>query len=350
MTTDSRPALIPQIQYLRALAVIMVVIAHLHQTNVRFFEDPLIGDFAYFGFGGVDVFFVISGFIIHRLYGELRGLNLRFFLHRLNRIYPLYWVFTAAALLGYFTMGDRLTLEVGELDLIASLSLHPAGQPPVLMVGWTLTHELYFYLVYGLMLALPLSVRPWAIASWAGLSLFVSITSIDFGSPWIAVAFSPFNLLFLGGALIAQFEKTLHWARWPALALTVLGAGSGLWYLQLTGLEGLTDVAPRVALLSAFAIGCVLAAILWKPVLPARIAETGNWSYSIYLSHILAIGIIGRLWPTIFSENLWTSSGYYFVSFLACLAVGYLAHRLIETPLLQIGKTWINQFTTPGAR
>jgi exopolysaccharide production protein ExoZ len=340
MTTDKQP-IIRQIQYLRGFAVILVVLAHLHQSNVRFFDTVLFGDFAYFGFGGVDVFFVISGYIIHRLYGGLQGLNFQFILQRANRIYPLYWVFTAAALIGYFTIGDALTRDAGELDLIGSLSLIPTEQAPILMVGWTLTHELYFYAAYAVWLALPRTARPWAAAGWGGLTLLAAVFFPQATSPWLALVLSPFNLLFLGGALLAQFDNRLRDLRWLALAIASAGAVYAMVSLHASGLAGLEAPVARVALLAPFALGCVAAALAWKPILPPLATQIGDWSYAIYLSHILLIGLLARLIPSALGASVWSALIFFAAGLLGCIGLGFVSHKLLELPLLRAGKAGI---------
>jgi len=350
MSTPTKQTLIPQIQYLRGFAVILVVLAHLHQSNARFFDTTLLGDFAYFGFAGVDVFFVISGYIIHRLYGDLQGLNFQFILQRVNRIYPLYWIFTGAALIGYFAIGDALTLNASELDIFGSLSLVPTGQTPILMVGWTLTHELYFYAAYAAWLALPRMARLWAPAVWGVLTILAAAFFPVTTSPWLTLALSPFNLLFLAGALLAHWDNRLHSLRWIALILTGAGTLYAMLSLNGSGLEGLENPVARVALLAPFAIGCVAATLAWKPKMPAWVIHIGNWSYAIYLSHILLIGLLARFTPPILGDNIWTSLTFYISGLLGCIALGWIAHKLLEQPMLHAGKAGIRfLFSKPSS-
>jgi len=349
MTAAKQP-IIPQIQYLRGFAVILVVIAHLHQSNARFFDTPLLGDFAYFGFGGVDVFFVISGYIIHRLYGGLQGLNLPFILQRANRIFPLYWAFTAAALIGYFTIGDALTRDAGALDLVGSLSLIPTGQPPILMVGWTLTHELYFYAAYAIWLALPRRAQPWAAAGWGLLTVMSATLFPVVASPWLALVLSPFNLLFLGGGLLAHFDARLQSLRWVTLVLTGAGAVHAMIALSASGLSGLEDPVSRVALMAPFALGCVAAVLAWKPSLPAPVAQIGDWSYAIYLSHILLIGLLARLIPSAMGGSLWSGLIFFVTGLVGCIILGFVSNKWLERPLLQAGKAGIRQLFVANQR
>jgi exopolysaccharide production protein ExoZ len=334
---------IVEIQYLRAVAVLLVVLGHTHQHEARFFSDPLLGDAAYFGFGGVDLFFVISGYIIHRIFGSRSSIDGRFFLNRLNRIYPLYWVFTGAALVGYLTIGDSLTRGVGELDLARSLTLAPSSQPPILMVGWTLTHELYFYLAYGLLSILPRRARPWVASAWGLMTLAFMLWPLSGMPPWLALLTSPFNLLFLAGGLIAQFSDSLSKQRWPALALLLAGLAMGLIWANNAGLAGLANIPVRVAVLTPFAIGAVWAGLAWAPNLPALLARIGDWSYSIYLGHILMIGVVARLLARSLGDSFWTSPVFYGTAFVASLTLGWLTHIALEKPLLNLGKMGIDR-------
>lgn len=332
-----------QIQYLRGLAVMLVVLAHIHQSDARFLTPSLLGDYAYFGFSGVDLFFVISGFIIHWLYRSHDKPDAGYFLKRLNRIYPLYWIFTLAALAGYFTMGDALTAEAGELNLVESFTLAPSSQAPILMVGWTLTHELYFYLAYGLALLLPRRLRIWAGLAWGGASLAFMWVEPGALGPRLAVLLSPFNLLFLAGAFLAGGLDTLQTQRWPALALSLAGAVLGLWWMSVHGIEGLTDPRWRVAMLGPFAIGTVWAFLAWSPRLPDFASLLGDWSYSIYLSHILAIGVLARLAPGVIGTGVLASLGFYAICLAACIILGWLSHRMLEQPLLKLGRGLIRR-------
>jgi exopolysaccharide production protein ExoZ len=334
---------IVEVQYLRALAVVLVMIAHLHQSEARFFSDPMFGDFGYAGFVGVDVFFVISGFIIHHLYRSHAGFDVSFLLNRFNRIYPLYWIFSLAAIAGYFVMGDSLTSNVTSLDIVGSLSLIPTGQPPILMVGWTLTHELYFYIAYGLMLVLPSRWRGWAVGCWVVPTLLALILDYKALSPWLGLMLSPFNLLFLAGGLLAEFRSILERMRNTALALMVTGGLIATSWTQIYGFDGLTDPSARVLFYFLFAVSCVWTFLAWRPAMSGVAARIGDWSYALYLSHILVIGVLSRLLVRFIDGEWWASPVYYSVTIVACVCVGGLAHIGVERPLLKLGKRIIGK-------
>ena len=345
MGEHGRHTTIVEIQHLRALAVLLVVIAHIHQADARFFPGPLLDRTAYFGFAGVDVFFVLSGFIIHHLYRDHSGFDARYFLKRINRIYPLYWIFTGLALIGYAVMGDSLTRSAGELDLLASLTLAPANDLPVLLVGWTLTHELYFYLAFGLTLILPPRWRLWPALAWGMATIAASWLLPPAPSPWLGVLFSPFNLLFLAGIGLSAWRDRLPAWRWPLLVLAVAGLAGGLAWTHGGGLSAIDDARLRVPVFAPFAIGTSAAWLAWRPHLPALAARIGDWSYAIYLGHLLAIGVLARTLP----DAIW-SPVFYAVCLAVCLALGWLTHILVERPLLRAGKGLIDKSIPPAAR
>ncbi|WP_417481965.1 acyltransferase family protein [Maricaulis sp.] len=333
---------IVELQYLRALAVILVILGHAHQTEGRLLGDQLLGDFAYFGFSGVDIFFVISGFVIHYVYGAMTGLRPRFFLARLNRIFPLYWVYTAVAALGLLLVfGEGPGTALGEKSVWASITLFPVGYPPLLPVGWTLTHELYFYFVYALFLAVPPRLRIWAVGTWVGLSLGGFFGLAEGRAPWVSLVVSPFNFLFLAGAMIAHFSKFLLSRKGLALGLTVAGAGLGLGWTAAYGLESLGDPAVRVPVFAPFAIGSVWGVLAWQLRLPALVAHIGDWSYACYLGHILVLDALARLLVPFLGGSAFASPVFYAGGMLASLILAWLTHQWLERPMLRAGKTAI---------
>ncbi|WP_291841597.1 acyltransferase [Maricaulis sp.] len=334
------------VQHLRALAVLMVVIGHLHQTSGRILGFSWLGDGAFFGFLGVDVFFVISGFIIHHLYRHHDGLDLRFFLNRLNRIYPMYWVITGVAAVGYviFFRGDLLT-ALADGRWLTTLFLWPTGHLPLLSVGWTLVHELWFYLAYGVFLAIPARFRIFAVASWLVVSL-VGLAGLTDGLPaWLRLIASPFNLLFLAGALIAQFRDQLDRLLPVSTALAIGGAAFGVFWTLTRGLDGLTDPAVRVVVALPFAVGIVGSLLAWRPVLPALAARLGDWSYVAYLSHALALDILARLALRLPLADGGQALALGGVGLIAIPVLAWMLHRLLERPLLSLGRQAIAEIS-----
>ncbi|MBK6646399.1 MAG: acyltransferase [Anaerolineales bacterium] len=166
-----------------------------------------------------------------------------FLYHRVSRIYPLYWVYTTLALLVIprpAFMGNNS--QGNQVDIAASYLLLPTGLLPLVQVGWTLIHEMYFYLVFFIILAfVPEKFLAWALLLWAA---GIGISGFPMSSPltkrWF---FNPLTFEFIAGCLLA-----VHYHESPPLkvggktlaAAAVLGLVSAAFgfvrYNQSTGL------------------------------------------------------------------------------------------------------------------
>ena len=149
------------IQYLRAISVLMVVLGHI------------VGGF---GAQGVDIFFVISGFIMMHIMHQRSQNYLEFFFARFFRIAPLYYLATALILL----IGQAH--EPTFWHIIQSFSLLKVyWHQPVLIVGWTLEYEFCFYLLCSIsILFLKNQKSRFIFLSTALISLFVVIDLLIF--------------------------------------------------------------------------------------------------------------------------------------------------------------------------
>jgi len=215
------------IQVLRAVAALAVTVAHTY---------PLVGlEFGIAnyptlitGAAGVDLFFVISGFIMVYASEDLfeqQGAPRTFLLRRIIRIVPLYWLVTTV-LLAYMLLRYGSPQEHSSRTIAASYFFIPtsnaAGAPitPFLAVGWTLNYEMFFYLVFafGLLLrraaaVIILSVLLIAFGLWGRqLSLPLSLSILA----------DPIILEFVFGMLVAlAYREGIKLPKAAALALIV---------------------------------------------------------------------------------------------------------------------------------
>lgn len=140
------------IQVLRAFAALLVVLHHfLPQFDVMGGKNALVTFISTWGFTGVDIFFVISGFImVYTSFDKERGYDVAktFLIHRLSRIFLGYWPFFLAML---FTLYRYEPVHLQTLDIFGSFSLLNANMfQLVLPVSWSLSYELYFYMMFVL--------------------------------------------------------------------------------------------------------------------------------------------------------------------------------------------------------
>jgi exopolysaccharide production protein ExoZ len=314
-----RPLL--SIQYLRALAAFSVAAYHAFQWARLDFE---------IGGAGVDIFFVISGFIMWRTTEGTGMRPLEFLRRRAVRIVPLYWMatlgLTAAALLYPLRFPDvQPTLS----HLLQSLAFiqhrNPAGLPfPVLAPGWTLNYEAVFYLIFAGCLLVPQARRLLVLTC---VLLLLGIGGF-FYPPAYEMLANPLILEFLAGVLLARVMR-MDFA--PGRPAGWLMLGSALaWYLTMYLLRVEWDLwRPLFWGMPALLIVAGLTAVEADGGLPrvAPLLAIGDASYSLYLTHPLVIGAL--------AVTLGTWRPWLFVPLalaLACL-FGWLSWRLFEKPV-----------------
>ena len=272
-----------------------------------------IGNAGY-GAAGVDLFFVISGFIMASVaQGRTAGQFLR---DRLWRIYPLWWV----AVLPWLFMVPR-----GPTFILSSLSLWPiyAGgyYVPVLKVGWTLSFELLFYL------GMTLAIATRAAAPLALYALFL-LGALTTANPLLHFIGNPLALEFLMGVLVARLP------RHRALGL-LIPLGLSLFALTSPGIGDVeASLGPQWALSRVLQWGVPAALVVWGVLSLERLFKhrrfdlpvaIGDASYSIYLFPPLAAFGLAFTWP---------------IRLGIALATGWAMHILVERKLLAARKGW----------
>ena len=313
---------IRSIQALRGLAALSVVVFHALQWE---------GDPYWIGAAGVDVFFVISGFIIWRIASDPAMRAHVFFWRRLTRVAPAYWVATLAVAvmtLARPRLMPQVSLSAPHLMLSLAFVQHsdPRGLPfPVLPPGWSLNYEAVFYAIVAAALLAPASMRLRLLM--AGL---VAVTSYGVLHPpayWLGA--NPMLLQFAAGAGLAHAEPRLARLGWRvgvALAL------AGFALFAAMGLTGLRSELFRPLLWGVPASAIVAGAIglerSLRLSLPRALIRLGDASYAIYLCHFPAVALV--------AAALGVHPAWLFVAaaVAASLASGYAFHRLVERPLI----------------
>jgi len=154
----NRPKL-PGLQALRGLAAVMVLIGHVLAEAEHYFALSLPGD-TIPRTRGVDIFIVISGFVITLSAQRYMGRPWAFLWRRLLRVAPLYYVFTTLMVAALLLLpGAVKDTPLDPAQIISSYVFFPYARPdgliaPVLSLGWTLNYEIFFYALTALCLAL----------------------------------------------------------------------------------------------------------------------------------------------------------------------------------------------------
>jgi exopolysaccharide production protein ExoZ len=314
------------IQRLRAAAAMSVALFHACQWSGL--------DFAV-GAAGVDMFFVISGFVLW-LAAEGRAVSPGAFLAaRLARVAPLYWLATlAVAALVLWRPQAMSVAQFAPGHLVLSLLFAPHNDPrgdafPLLASGWTLTYEAVFYVAFALALAAPRDRRLQVLSC---LMLATSIMGFGYHSLFPLFA-NPLLLEFLAGVGLARL-----WARGGLRRLDPRwGWGAiGLGGLALAGLQvgGVRDDfwrpllwGPPAALIVAGALKLELAGRLKSGRLGRALEAVGDASYSIYLCQLPVICVFAWLTPG------WAPWMRMPLGFALAMAAGLACYRLVERPI-----------------
>ena len=337
--TASRPTF-RLIQILRALAALMVVAHHttimLNQRN----QLP-IGNWLN-GASGVDIFFVISGFVMTISTAPLQSKRTphparTFLARRVERVVPMYWLVTTVKVVVLLLVPALGLNGLGSASHVAGSYLFwPSYNPehaiePVVVVGWTLNYEMAFYLLFAL--ALAWRRRPlWVVAPPLLAFAVWRLTHILRGPVWLDFYMNTMLLEFLFGMLLGL---ALPWVRrvpWPLGLLLVVGGLVPLffWRDPVVAIgRGLSWGVPALAVVA----GALIMESRWGARSPRWMLELGDASYSIYLIHTFALPAVGLLltrfhhpWQGEVAVSL---AGAVVLSTLA----GELAYRLIERPM-----------------
>lgn len=328
---------INSIQYLRALAALLVVTFHCSNRVGDGFPDGVEG-FLRVGGAGVDLFFVISGFIMWTISAARPTTPGEFALRRITRVVPTYWIMTTVWVAIAFGVISWVTLD--PLHVIQSYLFIPHFSPdhagkifPVLVPGWTLIYEMFFYAIFSLCLFLPSRFRLAALsAALAGLVLFG--WAADPKSAVLETYTNPLLLEFLGGVLIGYL-----WGRraLPSGLFAMILLAIGVVALAASMYMSTDPEEFRVAYWGAPS-ALIVAGALGVPALQGRqplLLALGNASYSIYLSHIIYLTFLAEVMRRSPFPPKTLAGGLLFmlVGFVGACVIGWLIYRFVEQPL-----------------
>jgi exopolysaccharide production protein ExoZ len=330
------------IQYLRGVAALLIVAFHLFvQLNrLGYASQP-----PYVLNVGVDIFFVISGFVIWYTTFQKNIGVVEFLKLRIIRIVPLYWLITSFYLAVLLVRPNWMRTAQFELyHIIASYLFIPAADPvlpnlmwPVIVQGWTLNYEMFFYLLFGFVLALVVRARAGSIIAMliciASLHGFVhppnSIIGFYTSSIILEFAFGVIlGYVYTNGVLVPRLHSSL-----------ILCAGIIVLVFEIT--RAAPDLL-RVIKFGAPAFLVVAGAVFYeradKVIRVSLLELLGDASYSIYLSHGAILSALAQLWLACRLPP--TSEPIYFVIFslgaiTIAISFGIGLYHFVERPLLR---------------
>lgn len=315
------------VQAMRGIAALAVVCAHAIVARSDFVSHSAdVG--AQILTSGVDIFFVISGFIIATTAASQTDV-LNFAFRRAIRIYPMYWLVLLAAFVSSYWIatgpGDRVALD---LSRVFAWDCPNWYVPP----AWTLTLEMHFYAVVAVILAIAPG-RLFELLFWA---FGIAVVAIIFHLP-LGLFSHPLMLEFGAGVFIAHLVRTKGTLPFfpYAMAMSVALFAAG-WYWMFVHGSSNQEAArvPTFGLGAALLIYAVVSAELHGASFSRVLQWFGSISYSLYISHSLLIS-----WIASFTE-LWQISpaGVIVASILLSIGLAAVLHLLVEVPTLKWGR------------
>jgi exopolysaccharide production protein ExoZ len=330
--------MIRSIQILRGLAALFVVFAHFEFLNIK------IGGF------GVDIFFIISGFII----GYMVNKDTESFLYRrLLRIVPLYvFMTTLTTVISIIKPSWFRNVYVSGITFVKSILFIPyriGKSGPILSLGWTLNYEMFFYLITALCIAM---FRKEIVVKMSFLVIigFVLLNKIFPAKNYI-IKFLGADLIleFVLGGLLYYFWRNYHSKLGSVMKnlLVIIGMLSFAFMIY-------ADLYLDIHRLLRFGIPAMLLANAWllledKFHNNSKLVEVGmllgDASYAMYLVHPFVIyAFIRVLFKGVNENNLPLYSLELILAMGAVCVVSVLLHKKFEKPVIRLLRSALDQY------
>lgn len=335
---------IAPIQMLRGVAALMVVFVHVELQLRRLGLANVDQNWL---LSGVDIFFVISGFIMWvSMANRPERTAAEFMRHRIARIVPLYWLLTTLMVITMIVRPDLLQSARFDLVHIVKSYLfiaapHPANGKywPVVVPGWTLNYEMFFYLLFACAIALSNGSAPKRLM----------LTAVFLISAVMAASLLPQlpgALLFYGDPILLEF---LFGIGIGYLYVSGIAQPSSKWWVLLAAgftllyLMSLTPL-PRPVVAGLPAALILLGAALAPNVAITPLTVLGNSSYSLYLSHVITLSALTQAWAALGLQFL--GPLVFAMAALACsVAAGILVYHYVERPLTRVAGNTLRRRT-----
>lgn len=325
---------LPNLQIFRGLAALLVVMFHLTVFSDGVLHQPFLGSFFSFGYSGVDLFFVLSGFVIfyvHRSDISRKKTVTTYLIKRFTRIYPIYWIITLGILILYLLFPKyQVGYETSFDSIINSLLLLPQNHPPIISVAWTLSHEMKFYLAFSLLI-----LWGWKKTFSLLFMLYLIITTIWPQSLWTNFLASPYNLEFALGVLSAFLVQKNYLKHIQLISLGIFGLllySIGIVINQQEN-QIISSEFIRVLIfgIPSFLLTTSIATLPLPKLKPLNILLfLGNASYSVYLSHQMLIAISGRIMILFGIQKVLGGTALMLLSFLSTILISSLIYVFVE--------------------
>lgn len=313
--------MINSIQTLRGISIVLVVLYHLSALTEEARELYYIG----WGKIGVDIFFIISGYIMTFILERDDAPDV-FVKKRLIRIIPLYFTATVlAALVNYRTQifeGSSVVIAsfVKSLLLIPHASIaNPEKIFPIFIPGWTITYEIWFYLVIALVL--------FSLKGVANIKLVPLVLLVIYGISTLGVT-GDFGG-FIGNSVLLTFGIGIYIRLLEKKAVTPLSFALyvGMLFgaaLIVSGTEG------RLVEFGVPAFLIFSAVFLFVKSEVPGLGYIGKVSYSLYITHVFVINAVELVFRKVHGNNHYNLELMLAAGFVASIIVASISYAVFE--------------------
>ncbi len=326
------------LEALRGIAAAAVVLYHAARHVGRNLGAPLLVHATQFGHAGVDLFFVLSGFVILFVHGRDVGRPARwrhYAFRRFSRVMPVYWVALAVTMAMSAAGGHAWPPALG---IAWSVALLPSWTEPILGVAWTLQYEVVFYAIFGVLimdrragLALLGCWLAGIVLAWAGLLTWArDVPPQLFNACDAEFFFGMASAWYLARSTVRR-PRMLLAAGASLFAAAALAEDAGV----LDGYAASARLAygvPSVMLIMGV-VECERSGLL---TVAGWLRALGGASYAIYLFQFVFIGLVWKAWLSAPAGLHGSVLGIYVLLVGAALIGGVAASRLVERPLLRL--------------
>ena len=338
------------IQLLRSLACLLVVLMHIGETYLNTYHSLFLGGIFKFGGSGVDIFFVLSGFIItysNQQYICKFSSILKYLRKRIIRIFPIYWLIISLLLLMQMVLPSfyRTHYQFTSINLLYTYLLLP-NHNMVNGVSWTLTNELFFYILFTVSLILP---KKKLILTFLFIYLFalliipflpITHTSIN---TFADLFLFPMNIEFLLGIIIILCIPILK--KELCILLSIIGIFMFVLGAVITncGIQIFPNIYNRILLFGLPSFLLILALVKYemstKIVIPSLFIKLGDASYAIYLFHLPLVAAFFKIMVKLNIINFTEILLLIVFLIVGICYIGIIIFKKIEIPII----SWLNQ-------
>ena len=325
------------LQYLKFIAASLVIVHYIFHFQHSFGIGPPQFEI---GAAGVDLFFVISGFIMVFITEKREQAPLEFFRHRLERVAPPYWLVTIFIAITLLLAPQEFSAsQFSFRHFLASLLFLPYPSPgtgyalPIYIPGWTLNYEFFFYTIFAVVISINFRLRA-AIASLILASIVIFGSFLGDSSFYLGFYKDPILLEFTYGMLIAWLVNRGFAKQFSAPQGFVLLGVAGF---VVAALYGRGEGSPERFLVwgapaALIVVGNVLLELKGKTRSIKMLVLLGDSSYAIYVTHYIVLQVVFKVYM-----SAWPHMPLHYTlvpSFVVCILFGVGFHIAIEQPIM----------------